>query len=91
LATARVTFAQQPSPDGLALAFSIGANLIGNYKARLILGDNLLHGPGVGTQLRPIAPRPRNSVLALGKVESTNYSPRDAFDALAEYVRNGTP
>ncbi len=47
-----ISFAQQPSPDGLAQAFTIGADFIGNEKVALILGDNLLYGPGLGTQLK---------------------------------------
>jgi len=47
-----VTYAQQPSPDGLAQAFTIGADFIGGEKVALILGDNLLYGPGLGTRLR---------------------------------------
>ena len=46
-----LTFAQQPSPDGLAQAFTIGADFIGDDKVALVLGDNLLYGPGLGTQL----------------------------------------
>lgn len=48
----RLTFAQQPSPDGLAQAFTIGADFIGDDKVALVLGDNLLYGPGLGTQLK---------------------------------------
>ena len=47
-----LTFAQQPSPDGLAQAFTIGADFIGDDKVALVLGDNLLYGPGLGTQLK---------------------------------------
>ncbi|MET0700775.1 MAG: glucose-1-phosphate thymidylyltransferase RfbA [Mycobacterium sp.] len=46
-----ITFATQPSPDGLAQAFTIGADFIGTEKVALVLGDNLLYGPGVGGQL----------------------------------------
>lgn len=46
-----ITFAQQPSPDGLAQAFTIGAEFIGTRGVALVLGDNLLYGPGLGTQL----------------------------------------
>lgn len=48
----RITFAQQPSPDGLAQAFTIGAEFIGDDSVALVLGDNLLYGPGLGTQLK---------------------------------------
>lgn len=46
-----LSYAQQPSPDGLAQAFTIGADFIGSDKVALVLGDNLLYGPGLGTQL----------------------------------------
>jgi len=47
-----LSFAQQPSPEGLAQAFTIGADFIGQDKVALVLGDNLLYGPGLGAQLR---------------------------------------
>ncbi|AZS41029.1 Glucose-1-phosphate thymidylyltransferase [Microbacterium oxydans] len=47
-----ITFAVQPSPDGLAQAFTIGADFIGDDRVALVLGDNLLYGPGLGTQLK---------------------------------------
>src|SRR5918998_653931 len=39
-----VTYAVQPSPDGLAQAFLIGAEHIGDDRAALVLGDNIFHG-----------------------------------------------
>ena len=46
-----LSFAQQRSPDGLAQAFTIGADFVGNDKVALVLGDNLLYGPTLGRQL----------------------------------------
>lgn len=50
-----ITFAQQPSPDGLAQAFTIGADFIGDDTVALALGDNLLYGPGLGARLKRFA------------------------------------
>ncbi|MFK4836145.1 glucose-1-phosphate thymidylyltransferase RfbA [Microbacterium sp. ZW T2_14] len=47
-----LTYAQQPSPDGLAQAFVIGEHHIGSDSAALVLGDNIFYGPGMGTRLR---------------------------------------
>jgi glucose-1-phosphate thymidylyltransferase len=47
-----ISYAQQPSPDGLAQAFTIGADFLGGESVALVLGDNLLYGPGLGTQLQ---------------------------------------
>ena len=45
-------YAVQPSPDGLAQAFVLGADHIGDDTVALVLGDNIFYGPGMGTQLR---------------------------------------
>ena len=48
----RLSYAEQPSPDGLAQAFLIGEEFIGNDSVCLILGDNIFHGAGFSAMLR---------------------------------------
>lgn len=47
-------FTVQENPDGLAQAFIIGENFIGDDSCALILGDNIFHGEGLGTQLQSL-------------------------------------
>ena len=47
----RFEYAEQPSPDGLAQAFTIGADFIGDDSACLVLGDNIFHGAGFSRML----------------------------------------
>lgn len=47
-----LSYAEQPSPDGLAQAFTIGADFIGDDSVCLVLGDNIFHGAGFTGMLR---------------------------------------
>jgi glucose-1-phosphate thymidylyltransferase len=47
-----LSYAVQDQPEGLAQAFVIGAGHIGSDSVALALGDNIFHGPGLGTNLR---------------------------------------
>ena len=48
----RIEYAVQASPDGLAQAFLIGEEFIGDESVALVLGDNIFHGSGLGSSLR---------------------------------------
>jgi glucose-1-phosphate thymidylyltransferase len=48
----KLTYAIQPSPDGLAQAFIIGEEFIGDDPVCLVLGDNIYHGPGLSGLLK---------------------------------------
>jgi glucose-1-phosphate thymidylyltransferase len=48
----QLTYALQPQPEGLAQAFIIGEEFIGDDSVALVLGDNIFHGTGLGSSLR---------------------------------------
>ncbi|MBD7957231.1 glucose-1-phosphate thymidylyltransferase RfbA [Microbacterium sp. Sa4CUA7] len=76
-----LTFAQQPSPDGLAQAFTIGADFIGDDTVALVLGDNLLYGPGLGSQLKRYADIDGGAVFAYWVAEPSAYGVVEFDDA----------
>ena len=58
-----LSYAEQPSPDGLAQAFVIGADFIGDQPCCLILGDNVFYGHGLPEMMRPAATRTEGATV----------------------------
>ncbi|WP_461170401.1 glucose-1-phosphate thymidylyltransferase RfbA [Arthrobacter sp. Z1-15] len=75
-----ITYKQQPSPDGLAQAFLLGQNHIGNGPAALVLGDNIFYGTGMGTQLRRFSGIDGAAVFGYWVADPTAYGVVE-FDA----------
>jgi glucose-1-phosphate thymidylyltransferase len=59
----RLTYAVQPSPDGLAQAFIIGKEFVGDAPSALILGDNIYYGHDFESQLREASARTSGSTV----------------------------
>lgn len=58
-----LSYAVQPSPDGLAQAFIIGADFIGNDSVAMVLGDNIFYGQGLKKRLREAAAREKGATV----------------------------
>ena len=59
----KLEYAVQPSPDGLAQAFIIGADFIGNEPVAMILGDNIFHGHGLKNHLKSAASKAKGATV----------------------------
>jgi glucose-1-phosphate thymidylyltransferase len=59
----RIEYAEQPQPDGLAQAFIIGADFIGDDSVALVLGDNLFFGQGLVERVQEAAADPRGATI----------------------------
>ena len=68
-----LTYAEQAEPDGIAQAFRIGADFIGDQPVALILGDNIFHGVGLGRQLGRFRQPPGGRVFAYPVADPHRY------------------
>ncbi len=68
-----IRWAEQPSPDGLAQAFTIGADFIGTECCALVLGDNIFYGPGFGRDLSRFSDLDGAAVFAYWVADPTAY------------------
>ena len=58
-----LSYAVQPSPDGLAQAFIIGEEFIGDDNVALVLGDNIYHGAGLSKMLQKAASKEKGATV----------------------------
>ncbi|MDR1388047.1 MAG: glucose-1-phosphate thymidylyltransferase RfbA [Propionibacteriaceae bacterium] len=68
-----LTYAVQPSPDGLAQAFVIGADHVRGDRSALVLGDNLFYGPGLGSRLAALSQVDGATVFGYWVADPTAY------------------
>lgn len=68
-----IEYAVQPEPNGLAQAFVIGADFIGDDSVCLVLGDNIFYGPGMGSRLSRFADIEGGAVFAYWVADPTAY------------------
>lgn len=67
------SYVVQPSPDGLAQAFLLGEEHIGQESVSLVLGDNIFYGPGLGNQLRKYSDVDGAAVFGYRVADPTAY------------------
>jgi len=68
-----ISYAAQPAPDGLAQAFLIGEQHVGDERVALVLGDNIFYGPGLGIHLRRFADVDGASIFGYRVADPTAY------------------
>jgi glucose-1-phosphate thymidylyltransferase len=78
-----ITYAIQDRPDGVAQAFVVGANHIGNDSAALILGDNIFYGPSLGTSLSRFEDVSGGAIFAYRVANPSAYG-------VVEFAEDGT-
>ncbi|MEV6771037.1 glucose-1-phosphate thymidylyltransferase RfbA [Nocardia sp. NPDC051030] len=78
-----ISYVVQPEPDGLARAFVLGRAHIGGDSAALVLGDNIFHGPGLGTKLNRFDNLDGGAVFAYRVSDPTAYGVVEFADGKA--------
>jgi glucose-1-phosphate thymidylyltransferase len=78
----QLSYAVQPSPDGLAQAFIIGAEFIADDSVALVLGDNIFYGTGLGTALRS------NTTVTGGHIFAYHVTEPSAY-GVVEFAEDG--
>jgi glucose-1-phosphate thymidylyltransferase len=78
-----ITYAIQDRPDGVAQAFVVGANHIGNDSVALILGDNIFYGPSLGTSLSRFQDISGGAIFAYRVANPSAYG-------VVEFAEDGT-
>jgi len=68
-----LSYAEQPRPDGLAQAYTIGADFVRGRRSALILGDNLFHGHGLTQLMRSAASHADATVFAYAVADPHRY------------------
>src|SRR5690554_1369563 len=76
----QLSYAQQPSPDGLAQAFIIGEEFIGDDNVCLVLGDNIFYGQGFSSKLKQAADRSSGATVFGYQVKDPERFGVVAFD-----------
>jgi glucose-1-phosphate thymidylyltransferase len=77
----KLTYAKQPNPEGIAQAYIIGADFVGNDSSALILGDNIFFGHGLAELIQRAAQRKRGATVFAHQVHEPQHYGVVEFDA----------
>ena len=81
-----IQYAVQPSPDGLAQAFTIGRDFVGGQPSCLVLGDNIFYGVGLTERLKRAASRERGATVFGSWVKDPERYGVAEFDAAGKVI-----